>query len=148
MKIDQIDIPVPQKNSIVQGKYGYYPCSYETYQKLKTLNKHFEKAQHQAACWDRWNNKQPQNRVVRRWTRDAQGRRNGFEIVGRAAEPEMVAPLQEVVCRPGWRFIAMKCVDITQEYRKARYPVDSADKVKPLSITVEEIDALLKELGE
>lgn len=42
----------------------------------------------------------------------------------------------------------MKCVDITQEYRKARYPVDSADKVKPLSITVEKIDALLKELGE
>ena len=140
--------PTQENPKIHQGRWGYYPCSHETYLKLKRLNKHYERALHQVACWNRWNNKHPQNRVLRRWTKDAQGRKNGFEVIGPAPEPRLVEAMTEVVVRPGWKFLAMKCVDITQEYRKARYPATTPDKIRPLSITIEKIDAMLRECGE
>ena len=39
--------------------------------------------------WERWNRKQPQNRVIRKWKRDLLGRKIGSEIVGPRPEPKI-----------------------------------------------------------
>jgi hypothetical protein len=49
--------------NVVQGKWGFYPCSRETYLKLKKLNFYYMQAQKQAATWFRWARKLDKNRA-------------------------------------------------------------------------------------
>lgn len=70
-----------ENNKVYQGKYGFYPCEYETYLKLKELNKYVTKALQQSANWYRWVRKAPHNRVNRI-------RRTGV-ILGPRPEPKI-----------------------------------------------------------
>jgi hypothetical protein len=47
---------------IHKNRFGYYPCSWETYRKLKRLNYLRIESLISNARWNRWNRKQPQNR--------------------------------------------------------------------------------------
>ena len=49
---------------VFQSKWGFHPVSYETSKKLRFINKVFSKAQHVAGAWERWERKEPQNRVI------------------------------------------------------------------------------------
>jgi hypothetical protein len=46
----------------LQSKWGFHPCNYETYRKLKELHKAYWQAIRDFSKWQRWINKQSQNR--------------------------------------------------------------------------------------
>ena len=46
-----------------QSRFGFHPCDYQTYRKLKFLNQVCLKAIRLAHAWTRWKRKDPQNRV-------------------------------------------------------------------------------------
>ena len=45
-----------------KSRFGYHPCSYETFAKIKEIHKAYWKALKDFHRWNRWNRKQPQNR--------------------------------------------------------------------------------------
>jgi len=46
----------------VKGRFGFHPCDYQTYLKLKQLKKRFWETVYASARYDRWHNKFPHNR--------------------------------------------------------------------------------------
>ena len=40
--------------TVYKSRWGYHPCDYETFLKLKELNKLFEKSKQDAKNWYRW----------------------------------------------------------------------------------------------
>ena len=57
---------LPGAGEVHRSRWGYYPYDYETYLKLKQLNRIYYKALKQSARWERWARKAPQNRVYRK----------------------------------------------------------------------------------
>lgn len=114
----------------IQGKYGFHPCTWETYKKLKEINKALTKAKHQKAAWERWERKQPQNRVMRPKLRDSNGR-----VVGYMAPIPILEPyLCPIFCekriwpRQPWTKEEMVTInlvyaDLEKYYSEARYPI-------------------------
>jgi len=49
-------------NTITEGRFGYHPCDYETYLKLKKAHKLLLRAYVECKAYLRWVRKQPQNR--------------------------------------------------------------------------------------
>ena len=47
---------------VYKSKWGYHPCSKEIAQKLRTINRVYQKALHLEAAHERWRNKLPENR--------------------------------------------------------------------------------------
>ena len=47
----------------VRSRWGYHPCSYEFYRKLKYLHRHYWIALRQFHHWNRWFRKEAQNRI-------------------------------------------------------------------------------------
>ena len=109
--------------NVVKGKFGFYPCEWETYRKLKRLN--YLAFLHRKAekAHARWENKDPKNRF--------------------AVEPKQGCPrLRERVKTGKWETTPL--VDIIyNDYREARYPKATAEEVKPLFLSNEQIDELL-----
>jgi hypothetical protein len=50
------------KIEIHQSKYGFHPCDYETYKKLKFLHKHYWQTLYDFHAWWRWERKDEDNR--------------------------------------------------------------------------------------
>ena len=133
--------------NVVEGRFGFYPCDYDTYQKIRKIYNAYLKSLSQNASWWRWTNKQPQNRVIRRWKRDAQGRRCGCEIVGKRPEPSInpvfwnMSPLYH---RPVMNRVIID--KVIADYRRARYPMKRAEDVVSLSMSNEEIENLFNSI--
>lgn len=143
-----------------QGKYGWYPCDRETYHKLKKLNMAWNKALHAKARWERWDRKEPQNRVIRNKIRNSNGRVVGYQAPVPMPEPA-VSPifcnkiLKNVkIDKKGnyhkdgkiETFIEMIGLSIYEDYRKARYPVATEAECTSLSMSLSEIDELYSKL--
>jgi len=77
------------ENKVYQSAWGFHPCDKDTYIKLRKLNHWFLKAQIKAAEWNRWNRKDKQNRVIRKFIRNDQGQKIGAEIIGPKTEPNL-----------------------------------------------------------
>lgn len=125
-------------SDVFESKFGFHPCDYETYRKLKAIHKWYWQTLRAYANWERWNRKLPKNRVCRRWQRDTQGRKIGYEIVGPAPEPIVCPVLEaEAACTrsfPG----GSKWV---RDYHCARRP-RKREEVVPLFHTIEQINQL------
>lgn len=145
---------------IYQGRWGFYPCDWETYRKLKELNKALTKARHQKAAWERWNRKMPHNRVMRAKLKDSSGRTVGYAAPVPMPEPEL-CPLfcekytkkvqwdrQHVYHKNGVEetFVDLTTLPIEQDYRLARYPAPAEEACSPLSLKVDEINELYAKL--
>ena len=50
-------------NISLQSRFGFHPCDYELFAKLKCLHKHYWQTLYDFHRWHRWWRKQPQNRV-------------------------------------------------------------------------------------
>ena len=50
-------------SKIYQSRWGYHPCDYELFRKLKFLHKCYWEALIGFHAWHRWYRKEPQNRV-------------------------------------------------------------------------------------
>jgi hypothetical protein len=145
---------------IHQGKYGFYPCDWEVYHKLKVINMAFTKAISQKAAWERWDRKRPQNRVIRFKIKDAQGRVIGYENPIPMPEPE-VCPIfcNKIVKKVQWdkqnnyhkdgieeTFMELSTLPIYEDYRRARYPVQAEEAVEFLSLSSQLIDELYRKV--
>ena len=109
---------------VFESRWGFHPCDYQTFRKLKFLKKCFFQTLRDEADWERWARKDPQNRVIRRWKRSPEGRKIGFEVVGPRPEPK-VCPFK------GGGFL--------EDFERARRPQKKED-VRPLRHTVDEIN--------
>ena len=139
-----------------QGKYGWYPCDWATYQKLKALNMDYNKALHEKAAWERWDRKEPQNRVVRAKLKDSKGNVVGYAAPVPQKEPAITSIfLKKVVKRVQWGkkgqyykdgkdeiFVELTDLPIFEDYWKARYPVAGEEGVSPLSLKLDLINEL------
>jgi hypothetical protein len=139
-----------------RSRWGFHPCTYATYRKLKLLNSVYERAVHLAHASERWKRKDPHNRVSCRRIRDATGRPIGYAEPIPLAEPPL-CPLfsrkvqerrfvdKKGICtREG--FLDEKVVTddpwIATDYSAARRPVSDPGAVRPLRCTVAQIDEL------
>lgn len=121
--------------NVHQSKWGFHPCSWETCQKLKRLSIAHQQSLREDAALTRWEAKLPHNRVLKRWKRNEQGQRIGYEIVGPSPRP-VVKNTATLNCRH----------NVLSEYQNARRPKKTAEDVRPLNLTVAEIDALLEQI--
>ena len=131
-----------------QSRWGYHPCNYETFLRLKKLNGLYFKALKQQAEWHRWYRKEPQNRVIYKYKRDLQGRRIGKEIVGPRPEPNINSIfLEKKHVKSRWYgeydTVYITDLPIMQMYQKARKP-RKREVVQPLDISKEQIYELYK----
>lgn len=143
-----------------QGKYGWYPCDWATYKKLKALNMNYDKALHEKARWERWDRKEPQNRVVRAKLKDSNGNVVGYAAPIPQAEPEITSIfLKKVVKKVNFdkkgnyhkngidqTFAELTDLPIFNDYWKARYPVAGEEGVDSLSMKLDEINELYSRL--
>ncbi len=72
---------------IYKGRWGYYPCDYQTYLMLKKIKKLWWKTLRQKATWTRWKRKIPKNRVRREKIRNEKGQVVGWKVLGPNPEP-------------------------------------------------------------
>jgi hypothetical protein len=142
-----------------QGKYGWYPCDWATYRKLKALNIDYDKALHEKARWERWERKEPQNRVVRAKLKDSKGNVVGYAAAIPQTEPEITSIfLTKVVRKTQWKngkyykdgidetVVELTSLPIFEDYWKSRYPVAGEEGVSSLSMNLDLINELYNKL--
>jgi hypothetical protein len=110
-----------------QSRWGYHPCDYATYGKLKAIHRAFWEGRRLLAAQGRYLAKQPHNRVLRA----------GGVVLG--PRPEPVVP--DVV-----REICASRYDIPREYHNARHGRPQ-DEVKPLGIPAAVIERWASQLA-
>ena len=64
-----------------QSKWGYHPTSREASKKLRFVNGLYSKALKMAGNWERWNRKDPKNRVQKEIFRHADGKKYASKIL-------------------------------------------------------------------
>jgi hypothetical protein len=145
------DIP-----TVFRSRWGFHPCEYTTYRKLKLLNRVLERAVRLAHAWKRWSRKDPHNRVCRRRIRDAAGRTIGYGEPIPLAEPPLCPVFSRKVherrfvdrkghCRKEGHLEETVVTDdrqIASDYSTARRPAANPGSVRPLHCTVAQIDEL------
>jgi hypothetical protein len=149
---------------VFQSRWGYHSVGAGTYSKLRFLNGVYQKALSLAAAWERWDRKLPKNRVERRKIRDDERRVVAYGESVPLAEPEICPVFFDKVVRNvnldrnGKFFkggIPKTFVEdnglgekILAASRQARTPVASPEDVRPLRISVKEIDELYEQALE
>ena len=142
--------------SVVRSRWGYHPCEFSTYRKLKFLNGVYQRAVRMAHAWQRWKRKDPHNRVIRRRIRSANGHTIGYDRPTLLPEPPLCTVFSRKVQEK--RFVDKKgtCFKdgflddtvrtdepwIVKDYAAARTPVPHPGDDPSLLHTVEEIEAL------
>jgi len=130
-----------------QGRWGYHACDFDTFKKLKKLYSFYWKALRRNAEWERWNRKEPQNRILRKWYRNENGQKTGFEIVGPKPEPQRYPVFGKLNFVPEGCH-ALNSMGIEAAYAIARYPYATPDDVKSIGLTPDQIDNMLAHLEE
>ena len=146
-----------------KSRFGYHPCDKEVFLKLKELNKIFVDALHKKAAWERWERKEPRNRIGRQRLRDSEGKVVGYGIPVPINEPALNDLLEKQmylsdVDRNG-RYNSVKGKPtpiergrvsfvyqadlIAQEYKYARMPQPSEKGVRQMKLSPDTIDRLL-----
>ncbi len=128
--------------------------------KLKQLNKFCQQALRQAAAFKRWERKEPWNRVSRAKIRNSAGQVVGFQPPVPRPEPPLNSLLEKVQYttrqdRSGhyvkkqmerekvqWKWIC-DAAAVLQDYQNARRPQPTQEAVKPLKISLEDIERML-----
>lgn len=132
-------------SKVFETKWGFVAYSYEDYKKLKQLNKIFYKARTHAARWNRWARKDEHNRVEKKWLRNEEGQKIGFEVIGPLNEP-VVCPLFSKKHRWFDQYVTDKAVEV--EYRNSHRPVLNEEDVIERGFSSSDIDKLLEQAEE
>jgi hypothetical protein len=142
-----------------QSRWGFHPCDYSTYRKLKFLHHVYQRAVRMAHAWERWKRKDPHNRVMRRRIRNAKGQTIGYEAPVPIAEPR-ICPIfsqrhleNRHVDKNGNFFregfleekVVTDDLGISGDYVAARRPVKELAEVRPLRVGLETIDTLYEQ---
>jgi hypothetical protein len=130
-----------QPTHTVQGRWGWYPCDYDTYRKIRKLYGYYLKSLRMDAAHARWARKEPQNRVLKRKVLDAQGRVCKREtVLGEDGQPVM-RPEPPIMRVPISHFVE-------EDYRNAKMPKATQADVQPLKLSLSSIDQQLKACEE
>jgi hypothetical protein len=144
------------EKTVHQSKWGFHPISREASKKLRFINSVYAKSQHLAGAYERWDRKQPQNRVMVRRVKDADGKRRREAVLDAAGKPvpmtePQVCPLfhTKVPSRVQNGYYYLGRADdngygekILAASRQARTPQPTPEAVLPFPFTEEEIDRL------
>jgi hypothetical protein len=97
----------------MQSRWGFHPCDYETYAKLKALHKHYWQSLYDFHRWHRWWRKRPENRrraepavgslfvVDRPWYKPVKRCGvKGFKVYPRTVVDHGIAELYQTARRP------------------------------------------------
>ena len=114
-----------------ETRWGFVPCSYELYKKIKRLNFLYCKNLKELGRHRRFYRKEPQNRVRKEYTFNENGQRNGY-----TTKPLSTPTPCEVFDSHG----TVPCC-----YEMARRPVSSPEAAPELPYTEEVIDSMLAE---
>lgn len=133
------------EQTVVQGRFGFYPCDRETYFKIKELNFLSYLNLRMDKAYARWANKEPQNRIAHRWVRNAQGQKVQSVAGDPIAEPRKgLAAFNEKVKTGTYSYKTIRQL-LESDYRNARYPKTKAEEVTSLVLPIDRIDQLLVE---
>jgi hypothetical protein len=144
---------------VFRSRWGFHPCDYTTYRKLKFLNLAHQKAVRLARAWQRWKRKDPHNRVSRCRIRNESGQTVGYGPPVPLAEPALCPLFSRKVnekryvdrrglCHPDGILDEAVVTDdrgIPAAYAAARRPVSHPAEVSSLRHSVGDIDALYQE---
>jgi hypothetical protein len=145
------------QQEVHESKWGYHPCSRETYKKLKRLNWFYQQALHDKSMWERWHNKDPHNRLRRVPAPSQNGRRvAGEKVIW--LEPQMNPVfLTKEGYKSNWtksggylkeaiEMVRAKLDDhgVPNDRARAGSPVPQ-EAVRPLRLSLEEIDRMLSD---
>jgi hypothetical protein len=109
------------------NRFGFYPCEYDTYRKLRRLNFLRLLSLRQDARYERWARKLPHNRILRKRGRVVY--ENG----------------KTVPCPEPAKGMTKLFDGIEEEYKRARYPKQTIEAVQKLNLSVADIDTKLEE---
>lgn len=118
-----------------QSRWGYHPCDYETFKKLKLISKAYRKAIVMVSRWKRWKRKDPKNRVIRQKIRNDMGQVIGYEQPTPMPEPKICTVFTTLTPpEPNnqHRYLITTGSEWLSEYSQARKPQLSPSAVKPL----------------
>lgn len=147
-----------KESAMFQSRWGFHPCDYQTYRKLKTLNQVYRQAIRLAHAWARWKRKDPHNRILRRRIRNEKGQTIGYELPVPLPEPSICSFFSQKIIeiryvdkkgnfsREGFQEEKVVTDDlrIPADYVSARKPVANAAEVQPLHHTVAELEELFE----
>jgi hypothetical protein len=139
-----------------QSRWGFHPCDYQTYRKLKFLNQVYLRALRLAHAWTRWKRKDPHNRVIRRRIRNQTGQVIGYDPPIQLPEPPTCPIFSQKVfekchvdkkgnfSREGFlqEKVATDDFRIPGDYASARKPAVSQGEVQPLHHTPRELEEM------
>jgi hypothetical protein len=142
-----------------RSRWGFHPCDYAAFRKLKFLNQVHLRAVRMAKAWMRWKRKDPHNRIIRQRIRNERGQVIGYADPVPLPEPRICPVFSQrvfetrLVDKKGVYFkdgfLEEKIVTddrwIPTDYTAARIPVANADDVRPLHQSVSELDAFYEE---
>ena len=131
-----------QTVDVHQTRWGYVATDYATYQKLRRLQylvylSDVSKARHR-----RWFRKEPQNRFEKIWTRNDKHQKISYVKGGPIAEPKRNYSEFNEYYKGSYHIVKEMIQD---DYFRAKYPRLKAETVQPLSLSLDEIDKLLKD---
>jgi hypothetical protein len=144
--------------SVYQSRWGFHPCDYQTYRKLKFLNLAYLKAVRQARAWMRWKRKDPHNRVIRRRKRNDKGQTIGYEkpipmpapriceVFSRKILEKCYVDKKGNYCKEGFmeEKVVMLDLGVAQDYAASRIPRNTKEEVVPLRNSLEAIIELFE----
>ena len=139
-----------------RSRWGFHPCDYQTFRKLKLLNQVYLRAVRLEHAWTRWKRKEPHNRVLRRRIRNEKGQTISYEPPLPLPEPTICQVFSQKVAetlhvdrkgnvfREG--FLEEKVVTddlwIPADYATARRPALDPSAVQALHLSVTAIEEL------
>lgn len=86
-----------KEKAMFRSRWGFHPCDYQTYRKLRFLNQVYLQAIRLAHGWARWKRKDPHNRVIRRRIRNEKGQTIGYEPPVPLPEPRICSAFSRKV---------------------------------------------------
>jgi hypothetical protein len=158
-EILRLDVLFQRRKTMFQSRWGFHPCDYATFRKLKFLHHVYQKALRMAHAWERWKRKAPHNRVMRCRIRNDRGQTIGYETPVPLAEPR-ICPIfsQKIlenrhvdnlgkVYRDGFldERVVTEDLGIAGDFAGARRPAKELADVRQLRVSVEAIGALYEQ---
>lgn len=123
-----------------QSRWGYHPCSYETYLKLKKLNSIIMTSSMQLAAHNRWARKNPANRIRWNWIHNEKNQKIGKVILG--PKPEPILPSEHIL-----ELFPQIAKNIEKSYIKAKTPCKNPNEVPFLDISIQKIHNILLDIS-
>lgn len=143
---------------VTKTKFGYFACNKLMYRKIRRLYFYYHKAVQQAANWNRWHGKKPENRVVQ--VKEQVDGKTVVKLVMPKAEPALVPVFTQKTAvvsyydqdgkyvPGGFEDVKVGVCDmgILALYHAVKKPKKLSKNIPEIAHTEEEVTAMLKQI--